>query len=411
MSANRTLHIWPECPRSVDGSVELRAIIETPDGNRRPLWYKRPEESANIASETHDLFLVACLFLAMHTAEKVEVHGRVSRSLLENLEEFIRAWHCWRPTIYHIPELDVEEPYSIQRTENQVVCAFSGGVDACCALFRHVTRLAGRRSRPIRNAVLVHGFDIPLADTVALEAAQTSARAIVSSLGVPLHVISTNSYEFCFNWEDAFYSQAVAAMMASASSCNGCVIGGCEPYSDFPIPWGSNPVTNPLLSSAEFSVTTDGLELGRVDKVKLIAGWPEARRNLRVCWQAGADGRNCGRCEKCIRTKLEFLCHGITTPECFPPEPLIMRDIRAVKPKNPAQLTLLREIVFFAEQNESLRTAQWVGALRQVVKRGVAIEKANIVRRLRKRLAVRTRARRLLGSLKFGLPKGGSCGL
>lgn len=399
MSEMNAIDIWPEPTKADADGLELAAIVEAPGIEARRLWYRLPLEDAAEASTTHDHLLVATLFFAMKTADRITVHGAVSRSLLENLEEFTRAWHCWRPTIYGVPVLAADEVYDRPSRRDRAICAFSGGVDACCALVRHVRGQAGRRSRRIAVAALVHGFDLPLADTGAMRIASASARQIVGSLGVPLRVIATNSHELLpQDWEDSFFAQAVAAMMTYAGGCDSCVIGGCEPYSSFVTPWGSNPVTNPLLSSNEFAVITDGLELGRVNKVGVIASWPEARRSLRVCWQAGSDGGNCGLCEKCIRTRLEFMCHGIDRPECFPNTPLTGRDIRAVRARNPAQLVLLQEILDFVDKDGKFRSAPWVAPLRSVVRRGVLKRRPGMIQFMRKQIALRSRLRRLMGT-------------
>ena len=43
--------------------------------------------------------------------------------------------------------------------------------------------------------------------------------------------------------------------------------------------------------------------------------------NLRVCWEGPQRDRNCGVCEKCIRTKLEFLANGLELPSALSTPP------------------------------------------------------------------------------------------
>jgi len=66
-------------------------------------------------------------------------------------------------------------------------------------------------------------------------------------------------------------------------------------------PWGSHPVTDPLLSTARTRVVHDGAEVNRVEKTRIVAQSPIARQYLRVCWRSASD-TNCGACEKCYRT-------------------------------------------------------------------------------------------------------------
>jgi len=47
-----------------------------------------------------------------------------------------------------------------------------------------------------------------------------------------------------------------------------------------------------------------GGEYTRVEKTKIVANIPESYNSLDVCLSARADGSNCSRCFKCMRTQL-----------------------------------------------------------------------------------------------------------
>jgi len=97
------------------------------------------------------------------------------------------------------------------------------------------------------------------------------------------------------------------------------LIAGSHSYADLYFPWGSTPLTDPLLSSESFPIFYDSPDAPRNIKVREIASWPEAQRYLRVC--LGKDrterDKNCGRCEKCIRTILNYRALGLGLPACF----------------------------------------------------------------------------------------------
>jgi len=42
----------------------------------------------------------------------------------------------------------------------------------------------------------------------------------------------------------------------------------------------------------------------RLRKVEIICEWPEALQHMRVCQNDNSASKNCGTCEKCIRTML-----------------------------------------------------------------------------------------------------------
>ena len=78
-------------------------------------------------------------------------------------------------------------------------------------------------------------------------------------------------------------------------------------------PLGSHPLLDPNYSSASLNVLHDGLAYSRMDKMLLLKDWPESLAVLRVCADPlrSNDKINCGKCEKCLRTKISLLVMGI----------------------------------------------------------------------------------------------------
>jgi hypothetical protein len=62
----------------------------------------------------------------------------------------------------------------------------------------------------------------------------------------------------------------------------------------------------PYFSSHRLVVEPYGWGTQRVDKVAAIASSPVAMAHLRVCWRNEEGAFNCGKCEKCVRTKTEL---------------------------------------------------------------------------------------------------------
>jgi hypothetical protein len=85
-------------------------------------------------------------------------------------------------------------------------------------------------------------------------------------------------------------------------------------------------VFNALCSNDYFSLVTDGGAFGRTDKIEVLLPYPNAVSGIKVCWEGPNPGRNCGRCEKCVMTRLNFLAAGVPEPLCFD-SPLELTDI------------------------------------------------------------------------------------
>ncbi|ACB75323.1 hypothetical protein [Opitutus terrae] len=309
-----------------------------------------------------DFAVAACVFPAMRRGTDVRIRGRVSRLTLSRIEEFQEAWSLWLPGDYRPVRIEADEVVSPgpPPSERSGVFAFSGGVDGTFALLRHHLRQAGRRTAHPVAAVLVHGFDIPLRETAAFATAAAQARAMLTPLGIPLATVRTNWREAaCKRWSFEFATGLASCLHAFHGVANVGVVGADEDYGHLELPWGSNPVTNPLLSGAEFEFHTEGGGFTRTQRVDFICKHSDLAGRLRVCWEGPATGKNCGRCEKCVRTQLNFLANG-HAPSCFD-APVSLRRILGLKTRNQVQLDYLREILVTARRNSI--SDRWVRCL------------------------------------------------
>ena len=157
------------------------------------------------------------------------------------------------------------------------------------------------------------------------------------------------------------------------------------------LPWGGNPITYAMLSSHDFQIVYDGGEFARTEKAERILDWETGLRNLRVCWEGPLTGRNCGRCEKCLRTKLNFMAVGAALPESLAGRPTDAQ-IRALRAGNHAQLVLLDEIVQIAEKRKI--SDPWVRALK------LTIRKNRFLIKLSNKFSIFGATRRALGKIK-----------
>ncbi|MGH7844652.1 MAG: O-methyltransferase, partial [Candidatus Binatia bacterium] len=296
------------------------------------------------------------------------IHGEVSPSLLRNLEEFQVAWNCWLPEQYARIEItaDCEREEPEINLPNDAVAAFSGGVDSAFTIFRHRKGLCGRLRRDVRAAIMIQGFDIPLNQAYMFQRALNRSERILASLGVELIPVSTNLRELGLNWGHSFGAAMAACLTLFKGGYRAGLLGSSEPYCSLVLPWGSNPVTDSLLSSDSFQIIHDGAGFTRTDKVRMIANWSEAMLFLRVCWEGERLDRNCGQCEKCIRTMLNFRVNSISLPQSFERD-VSDREIREVSGLNRPQLAELRQILAAAKR-ASVRES-WVAALDRCIKR------------------------------------------
>jgi hypothetical protein len=311
-------HIWQEDSFETNGHIVAGVTVENWEGEKIKLWYQVDSRHKNNITKTCDPFVLGTIFYAMRDWTDLIVHGDISPTLLKNLEEFQAAWSCWRPEIYN--KIDITADREIEQKKNdendKSIMTFSGGVDSCFTAWRH-TNGSGRGKRNLSAGIIVHGFDIPLEEKEVFDVVIKKSQDILDSIGIELIPVATNLRQLGDDWEDSHGAGLASCLTLLSAGYSSGLIGSSDPYQRLNLPWGSNPVTDWMMSSNSFSIITDGAAFNRNEKVREIAKWPQARQNLRVCWEGEHKDRNCGKCEKCIRTILNFRVAGMGKPECF----------------------------------------------------------------------------------------------
>lgn len=324
MECTETLTIVPE-KISTQSGVHSHAckLIRSEKGqasSQLTLWFKYPSSVTALSDNDCDSFVLAVIMDAMQENRKLVIKGEVSRALLSNLIEYQLAWHKWLPEQYHV--IDIEVSTVKEATSLPVkgtVSAFSGGVDATFTVWQHVKKKMSYGSADITCCAFVHGFDIPLTNEADFQKALLKSSHTLADLKLSIMPLASNFRQVTkVPWEHCFASALVAALSNLKNMAGHCLIGSSEPYDYMIVPWGSNPVTDHLLGSDSFEVRHDGAAFNRSEKVAVISDWQVGVDSLRVCWEGAAKEKNCGICEKCVRTQFNFLTSGKEIPNSFP---------------------------------------------------------------------------------------------
>ena len=211
------------------------------------------------------------------------------------------------------------------------ITVFSGGVDSTFTLWRHAAKSSSPRRRTIALAVLIHGLDIPLDDESGFRGALARGARAAADLGIPLSPVRTNFRQVVpREWVMSFGAALAACLHLFKGRGGAGLIPSSKPYDDLLLPSGSNPITDPLMSGDGFEIVHDGAAFSRAMKVAAIGQWHAGVEALRVCWEGTQRDRNCGVCEKCIRTACSFLASGLAVPSHLgaAPDRTAIRQIR-----------------------------------------------------------------------------------
>lgn len=367
-------------PSRIEGpSVELAARLAGPDGRSCRLWWRLPREWAHAVTPWADPFVVGLILPMMQWRTDVVVEGRVSPSLLGNLETFMAIWSVWFPELYRPVAIrgaeEVEPP--AREHPGQTIVPFSGGVDSCFTVWQHRQGLAGRGGRNLAAAAVMHGFDVSLGQPNAsgiYDELLAGARAILDSVALPVVPMASNYRELPTEWTHGFTTQLVSGLSLLAGRFDSTLIPSNVGYDDLGRRWGGHPLSDTYLSSRAFMVRDDGAECLRGEKIAQIASWPQAMRHLRVCFGSLVDpsspavAANCCRCEKCVRTILTFKAKGLPVPPAFASDPS-PRDIRQVRFVRRANIVQYWRNIVLAARAGGLGKSDWARAAAAAIRR------------------------------------------
>ena len=226
------------------------------------------------------------LFNAMRLKRDIIVEGSVN-IFLENLEEFMNVFASWFPEVFFRVEIIpavVSKSFSVDLDRN-AVSAFSGGVDAAFTAYCNLFNKASLYSCSLKTLVLVQGFDIGLDQHSAFNVVSSRCQKMLEDQNVSLVKVRTNLRSFLPAWEQNFGAALASCLHLLSNQHSIGLIGSDEPYSHLVLPWGSNPVSNHLLSSGSMRIKTHGAGFTRTQKVAILNAW-RRKENFRVAGRA-----------------------------------------------------------------------------------------------------------------------------
>lgn len=195
------------------------------------------------------------------------------------------------------------------------VLAFSGGVDAAFSLAAHKSKQLGWLNKEIELGVMIIGYDLKEDDPDAVANAYSAIQSTLNDqFGIPAIAIKTNwQQDFCPNWLMGFNVGVTSILHLFTSDYSVGIFSSDFSYlQELALePYGSHMVVNHLLGSFTFPILSTGGTHTRLQKIQFLKEFPDLVGQLRVCWQNNSNGRNCGVCEKCDRTRLELIQSGI----------------------------------------------------------------------------------------------------
>jgi hypothetical protein len=202
---------------------------------------------------------------------------------------------------------------------------------------------------------MIHGYDMLLSNDKFFNMSFSVAKKTLETVGLPLIPIRTNIREVVpVGWIYLHGTAMVSSLQFLKSKFDVALIASTDSYHELVIPWGSSPLTDPLLSSGRLKVLHDGVGYTRSEKSKFISDWTEGIANLRVCGDIElTTSLNCGRCERCLRTMANFVVNGLPIPKGLNGNlDILNRHIKYIKLRTPSEKAAWIHLMKIVKQNK-----------------------------------------------------------
>ena len=316
-------------------------------GQAETYWFEFPQRYGPSLSVSGNPWLACLLPLAVTLRQPLRLCRPVDPVMLSNASRLMAIWSQWYPEFRPVPVEAEARPTELSPGPRSSGAFFSGGVDSFYMVLRDRNGERSTEVPAIDRLLLVAGFDIPIAATAEFERLRTSLSEAAGNLGVELVDAATNLRAVRFreaDWSRLSHGSALASVgLASERGFQSLCIAAT--HYDGPVkPWGSQPETDPLLSTGVTRVFHVGLLVPRREKTEYISRSDVAMRHLHVCYRFGSSD-NCCDCFKCLLAMLTLEVVG-ALDRCPPlrRRPLDLRRVRKLVVLSRPYLRLYRDL-------------------------------------------------------------------
>jgi hypothetical protein len=306
----------------------LSALVQFRGQLPEVMYFATDEENAHYITADASPFLAAVLLPCMKTGEDIFVRGVVSDKFFRNTRKIMELVSKWdiglQKTNMYVEFVKTEKVKKFGRKARHARNAsfFSAGVDSFYTYLKHPD---------ISDFILVHGFDVPLANKAFFKEVKSTVKKIANKTGVHPLFVETNVaviIERKLVWDFAHGGALAAVGLFLRKQIQTIYIAGAVKKNEL-FPYGTHPKLDKLWSTETTKFVHDGNEHNRLGKITTSISKSElALDSLRVCTQNFKGTYNCSRCYKCLTTMIMLTCAGAQNDVKTFTRPLDLRLVR-----------------------------------------------------------------------------------
>jgi hypothetical protein len=329
--------------------IEARFIYEDVDLPPITIFYEAGPPLGDALEATPEAFVLPGFPIAVWEGERrLKVEGALDTTLAGGLGRagnLLSSWYenCGSVSLEPTDGFRAVSPASGQHS----AALFTGGVDAMAMLCENRRLVPLDHPRSIRTLVYAFGYSF-LDRPEGVESPRMRARYEAQArrleemgerVGFTLVRLDTNVRRLDPK-RDPFYFAAhsgafMAPLVAAPRYVSDAFIASAGQGGAVQSPHGSHPMLDPYYSTSAVRVHHAQPQVGRIEKLAMIADWEPAYDTLQVCHGGLApppETVNCGTCEKCVRTRVALLAlEALPRFNTFPEGDVTPETVRRVQ--------------------------------------------------------------------------------
>jgi len=251
-----------------------------------------------------DFILPIFFNIAYHIKRDIDLNWHmISKQLLKNISKINLLYNKWYNKDYILKIIN----WNISEIENNITewtnsaLFFSLWVDSFYTLYKN----------NIKDLIFVHWFDIKNNDKKLYKLVSDKVNSLAQKNNYNVIIIETNLRNFTeyFRSRNYIFGSWLASIWLLINKYNSYYISSWM-EDDIWYPWWSHIDLDYLWWNWNKNFIHYWTWITRTQKVYFISKYLDVYDYLRVCWKNYNNKYNCWKCEKCVRTMLDFSIIG-----------------------------------------------------------------------------------------------------
>jgi len=280
-------------------------------------FFIRTGYEGQLVHDNFDFALFGAMALGISQNIDIETDLRISSQTLAAVRAFNDMMVIWNPRKIYPISISANNVYDApeQSADKPSLFCLSGGVDST------YTAITTPAELNLTHGMLIAGADYPAdAEDAGFKELSTNLQKFVNKTGHQFFSTETNLRDMGLNWELMHIPLLMTCLSFHASVFGkGVISADMTPGQEMAYhPWSNVGAVVGAMSTPAFPILHWGRDINRTEKVLHIANDPRNLLDtLSVCNLGDEGKKNCGTCEKCVRTKLNLLSGGLEMPDLF----------------------------------------------------------------------------------------------